>query len=120
MIPTLNFKQVGLIFCDIWQDDSEFKLSFADLVGQYFRSIEETSLRSVVVSEFTSELGIPLERGMRVVVNESMKLKKKPEIMQFCCLSEDSKVLLSDFIDQNKNALASSFVSSASLVSNYI
>jgi hypothetical protein len=29
-------------------------------------------------------------------------------------------VLLSDFIDQNKNALASSFVSSASLVSNYI
>jgi hypothetical protein len=47
-------------------------------------------------------------------------LKKKPEMMQFCCLSEDSKVLLSDFIDKNKKALTESFASSASTVSNYI
>ncbi len=50
MIPTLNFKQVSLIFCDIWQDDADFKLSFTNLVGEYFRSIEELKFKSVVVS----------------------------------------------------------------------
>lgn len=120
MIPTLNFKQVSLIFCDIWQEDAEFKSSFKSLLEEYVKSIEEFKFKSVVVSEFTSELGIPLERGIKTVINETMKLKDKPEKMQFCCLNEDSKVLLSDFIERHKEALSESFVSQASLISNYI
>lgn len=78
MIPTLNYKHVSLIFCDIWQEDSDFKLSFSALLDNYFHSIENFNFKSVVVSEFTSELGIPVELGINVVVKESMKLKKKP------------------------------------------
>lgn len=41
--------------------------------------------------------------------------------MQFCCLSEDSKTLLSDLIEKHKDELAASFDSSrASIASNYI
>lgn len=78
MIPTLNFKQVSLIFCDIWEDDADFKLSFSNLISNYFHSIEGFNFKSIIVSEFTSELGIPLEKGIKSVVNESMRLKNKP------------------------------------------
>lgn len=121
MIPTLNYKQVSLIFCDIWEDSADFKLSFSTLLNNYFHSIETFNFKSVVVSEFTSELGIPLQRGIKTVVNQSMRLKAKPEKIQFCCLGEDSKLLLCELIEKNKDALADSFTSSrASLISNYI
>lgn len=54
MIPTLNFKQVSLIFCDIWQDNADFKLTFSNLLSNYFHSIESFNFKTVVASEFTS------------------------------------------------------------------
>jgi hypothetical protein len=78
MIPTLNYKNVSLVFCNIWEEGKEFSLSFSNLLSNYFNSVDELKSKSIVVSEFTSELGIPLEKGMRTVINESMKLTNKP------------------------------------------
>lgn len=50
MIPTLNYKNVSLVFTDIWEDSKEFKLTFSNLLVNFFNSINELNCKSIVVS----------------------------------------------------------------------
>lgn len=79
MIPTLNHKNVSLVFCNIWEESIDFKLQFGKKLGKYFNSIKDMELSSIIITEFTEQLGIPLEKGMNIVVKEMMKLEKKPK-----------------------------------------
>jgi hypothetical protein len=36
MIPTLNFKKVGIIFCDAWKADNNDKSNLEILLKKYF------------------------------------------------------------------------------------
>jgi len=36
MIPTLNFKKVAVIFCDIWKQDINNRSNLQDLLTEFF------------------------------------------------------------------------------------
>lgn len=54
MIPTLNYKLVSLIFCEIWENEGKSLKEFAVILEKYFLSLKEVENKTIIIPEFTS------------------------------------------------------------------
>ncbi len=59
----------------------------------------------MVITEFTSELGVHLQKGVRRILREIVMMPAKPESIEFCCLSEESKEVFMSGVEENREDL---------------
>lgn len=102
IIPTLNFNKVSIIFCNMWYEGEHNQTEFKDLLRDYFNSLAKERLKSMAITEFTSELGVHLQKGVRRVMHEIVKMPNKPETILFCCLADESKSVYIGGVRENK------------------
>lgn len=74
----------------------------------------------MVITEFTSELGVDLTQGVKRILREIVRMQNKPEAIEFFCLSDESKSVYMDGVNENREDIEKSFGSRTSgAESNY-
>ena len=88
IIPTLNFNKVSIVFCDTWREGEHNERGFKNIVRGFFEQLNEAKIKNIAITEFTSELGFHLEKGVKRLMREIIRMENKPDVVQFCCLNE--------------------------------